>query len=302
MINKWLQGIKSPWSIMLISIAVSEILYIGISFFFVGEVYPIGIFFSFIIPAVISYPISSAKQRFYDEIEAQKKELDELNMLNQRLLMTISHDIRSPIAGIAMMSDLITSGDLSFEEGKTQMKEISSNIKVFLTFLDDLLKWSKFQMDKKPLQPENFCTEELLKQNLNLYEPILKEKGITLQTENLASEIFIDKGSYSFAVRNVLQNAIKYSPVNSDIKVSVIKNGEFVTTRIDDNGKGISKDKLERILSRDIYNSEKGTKGEIGIGFGLRATISYLENQGGKLEISSVENQGTSVSIMTPYS
>ncbi len=301
MINKWLQGIKSPWSIMLISIAVSEILYIGISFFFVGEVHPIGVFFSFLIPAVISFPISSAKQRFYDQIEAQRKELDQLNMLNQRLLMTISHDIRSPIAGIAMMLELISSGDLSLEEGKAQMKEVSSNIKVFLTFLDDLLRWSKYQMDKKPLEPENFCTEELLRQNLDLYEPILKEKGITLHTENLASEIYIDKGSYSFAVRNVLQNAIKYSPVNSDIRVSVTKNGEFVTTRIDDNGKGIPKTKLDKIISKDVYTSEKGTKGEIGIGFGLRAAISYLENQGGKLEINSVENKGTSVSIMTPY-
>lgn len=302
MIRQWLQGSSSPWFIMLISVAVSEILYIGISFLFVGEVFPIGIFFSFIIPAVISFPISAAKQRFYDEIEAQKRELDQLNLLNQRLLLTISHDIRSPISGIAMMSDLIASGDLSVEEGKVQMKELSSNIKVFLTFLDDLLRWSKYQIDKKPLKPEDFCTEELLRQNLELYKPILKEKGIRIQTNNLASEIFIDKGSYSFAVRNVLQNAIKYSPINSEIAITVSKNKEFVTTRIDDSGKGIPKEKLEKILSRDIYLSEKGTKGEIGIGFGLRATINYLENQGGKLQIETNEANGTSVSIMTPYS
>ncbi|RNC85327.1 MAG: sensor histidine kinase [Balneola sp.] len=301
MINKWLQGIKSPWSIMLVSIAVSEILYIGISFLVVGVVYPIGIIFSFIIPAVISYPISYAKQRLIDEIEAQRIELDQVNTLNQRLILTVSHDIKAPISSISMMSDSIASGDLTLEEVTLHMKEISSNIKVFLSFLDDLLWWSKYQMDKKPLKPESFCTEELLKQNLELYEPILKEKRIQLTADNLASEVFIDKGSYSFAVRNVLHNAIKYSAGSSEIKISVNKNGKFVTTKIEDSGQGIPKEKLNKILSRGLYISEKGTNGESGIGFGLRATIDYIENQGGKLIIDSVENKGTSVSIMTPY-
>ncbi len=300
MITSRVQKIRSPWVIVVLSIVISEILYIGISYLFLGGIDPIGIFFSFIIPSAIAYPISNAKLKQIAKIEAQKEELEHLNRINKRLFSTIAHDIRSPISSASMLIDLTLSGTLSIDESRTQLKEVSSNINVLLAFLDDLLLWSKYQIEKKPLKPEQFQTEELLLQLIQLYKKVISQKNIELKLGNLNSSIYMDKGSYSFVVRNILHNAIKYTPENGRIEISTKESKQHIQTIIKDNGVGMGTNKVENILSRRNYQSSKGTNQEIGTGFGLRTAIEYLEEQNGELKIDSNLNEGTQVSIVLP--
>ncbi|MBO6524454.1 MAG: HAMP domain-containing histidine kinase [Balneolaceae bacterium] len=300
MFTSRVQKISSPWVMVVLSVVISEIIYIVIGYLLFGEVEPIGIFFSFIIPSAIAYPISSAKLKQLAKIEAQKEELEHLDRINKRLFSTIAHDIRSPISSASMLIDLTLSGTLSVKESRVQLKEVSSNISVLLAFLDDLLLWSKYQIEKKPLKPEHFQTEELLLQLIQLYKKVISQKNIELKLGNLNSTIYMDKGSYSFVVRNILHNAIKYTSENGLIEISTKETDQHIQTIIKDDGVGMETKKIGSILSKKDYKSSKGTNQESGTGFGLRTAIEYLEEQNGELQIVSNLNEGTKISIVLP--
>ncbi|MFV1884865.1 MAG: sensor histidine kinase [Balneola sp.] len=291
---------KTPLVVAVFSVIISEMIYLSIAYFILDNVDISGIIFSFIIPAVISYPIANTKQKQIKKINEQKEELEHLNKINKRLFSTIAHDIRSPIASASMLIDLTLSDTLSPEESKEQLEDVSSNITVLLAFLDDLLVWSKKQIEKEPLKPELFSTEELLLQHVELYRKIISQKGINLKLGNIDSSLFIDKGSYSFVIRNLLHNAIKYTPENGFIEISVDEEEQFIRTVIKDTGIGMPEKKVESILSKKDYSSSEGTKNEKGTGFGLKTAIEYLEEQNARIEIESSLNKGTKVSVLVP--
>lgn len=300
MIVSWVQRISSPWIVMALSIAISEIIFIVFSLIFFGDILPIGLALSLVIPAIASYPVSAIMISYHKEIEKKKNELEYLNIVNNRLFSIIAHDIRSPISSAQGMVDLLVSGKLSLEEGKRHLYDIAATVENLMIFLDDLLLWSKKQIDKEPLQPETFNTEEVLSTTIQLYKSILNKKEIRLKVLDIDNEIFADKGTYSFVVRNILQNAIKYTPEEGSIIISVSECPEYVSTNIEDSGAGIEASKIEKILSKTNYKSSTGTNKEKGTGFGLRTVIEYLETQNGKLEIESNANSGTKVSIVLP--
>lgn len=300
MLKSWVQRINSPWVVMGLSIAISEVFYVIFSLIIYGKVYPIGIFLSLIIPAVASYPVSAIMLAYHKEIEQKKNELEQLNLVNNKLFSIIAHDIRSPLSSTHGMVDLLVSGKLSLEEGKRHLHDIATTVENLMVFLDDLLLWSKKQIDKEPLQPERFNTEEVLSNTIQLYKGLINGKEIRLKVYEIDSEIFADKGTYSFVVRNILQNAIKYTPQEGTISISITQCSEYVSTTIEDSGTGIAPEKLEKILNRSRYNSLAGTNKETGTGFGLKTVMEYLDSQNGKLEIESVVGSGTKVSIVLP--
>ncbi len=300
MIKSWVQNIKSPWTVTVISILISEIVFIIIGLIFLGDIPLLGVLLSFIIPASSAYPISSILLQNQAKIEAQKNELEHLDKINKKLFTTISHDIKSPLANISPLVELIGSKSISEEEAKLFIKDLGSSVNLILEFLDDILKWSLYQINKKPLEPEIFDTEEVLSQSLSLYKHIFSQKKLTLKQGNLSSPILVDKGSYSFAIRNILQNAIKYTGSGGTIEIHVEEKYDHIITVISDNGIGMKKEQIERIKSKTNYHSTMGTDEEHETGFGLRTAIEYLEKQNGKLVIHSEKNSGTKISVILP--
>lgn len=291
-------NIKSPWVVVIFSVVFSLILFLIISIFVFDKIMVPGLFFSTFIPAVVSYPVASILIRNYSKIERQKSELERLNHLNQKLFSVISHDIRAPLATMSMLIQSKIS-ELN-EQDFRDFKQMTLSIEYLLKFLDELLTWSKKQLDQEPLVAEPIDTEFLIRDIIKLYQQLLALKQIDLKIENLSGTALIDKGSYTFAIRNILQNAIKYTPESGWIRIKVDTKDSQVITTISDSGVGISDEKISKILTHEEYNSEKGTNNEIGTGFGLKTSISYLEKQNGALSISSELNKGTDISITVP--
>lgn len=301
MIVDWIEKIKSPIIITAVAVLISEIVFILIGLIFLQNISIFGVIVSFIIPIVAAYPVSSIIMRYHLKIEEQNNELAQLNRIHQRLFSTIAHDIRSPISSVSMLVDLMVTETISMEESTTQLRSVSSNIDILLQFLDELLVWSKQQIDKEPLKPDFFDTELVITQTLRLYENIIQNKNLNVTIRNISSTVFADKGSYSFIVRNVLHNAIKYTPKKGIIELRVLADEYQVITEIKDNGIGINSKTLDNILHKKPYQSENGTNDELGTGFGLKTAIEYLELQGGSLEIDSELNKGTRILINLPF-
>ncbi|MEP2445704.1 MAG: HAMP domain-containing sensor histidine kinase [Balneola sp.] len=292
----------SPLKVMVISIIISLVCYLILSAIWGFEVNTFGLSISVIIPALISYPMSYLLIRYYKKIEVQKDELQRLNEINNRLISIIAHDIRSPISGVYGILDLIELETFSKEELSFYINDLSGTVDNLLSFLDDILQWSKAQIENKEIEPELFNSQKTWTQVLALYHHNIESKNINLVTHNLEQSIYADEGSYSFVTRNILHNAIKFTPKSGSIYIDLTKKGDRTITTIEDNGVGISEEKLEKILFSKEWVTTIGTNDEKGTGFGLKAAAKYIEIMDGKLQIESVPGKGTKVIIDLPGS
>jgi two-component system sensor histidine kinase/response regulator len=290
----------SPLKVMVISIIISLVCYLILSAIWGFEVNTFGLSISVIIPALISYPMSYLLIRYYKKIEVQKDELQRLNEINNRLISIIAHDIRSPISGVYGILDLIELETFSKEELSFYINDLSGTVDNLLSFLDDILQWSKAQIENKEIEPELFNSQKTWTQVLALYHHNIESKNINLVTHNLEQSIYADEGSYSFVTRNILHNAIKFTPKSGSIYIDLTKKGDRTITTIEDNGVGISEEKLEKILFSKEWVTTIGTNDEKGTGFGLKAAAKYIEIMDGKLQIESVPGKGTKVIIDLP--
>ncbi len=292
----------SPLKVMVISIIISLVCYLVLSTIWGFEINTFGLSISMIIPALISYPMSYLLIRYYKKIEIQKDELQRLNEINNRLISIIAHDIRSPISGVYGILDLIELETFSKEELSFYINDLSGTVDNLLSFLDDILQWSKAQIENKEIEPELFNTQKVWTQVLALYHHNIESKNINLVANNLEQPIYADQGSYSFVTRNILHNAIKFTPKNGSILIDLTRKGNRTITTIEDNGIGITEEKLNKILFSKEWVTTVGTNDEKGTGFGLKAAAKYIEIMDGKLQIESVPGKGTKVIIDLPGS
>lgn len=292
----------SPFKVMVISVTFSLACYLIISMLTGSKVNTFGLSLSTLIPAVVSFPMSYLVIRYYKKIEVQKDELKRLNEVNNRLISIIAHDIRSPITGIYGILDLLKIDALPKKELDFYINGLSGTVDNLLSFLDEILQWSKAQVENKEIEPKLFNPKKIWSQTLALYQHNIEAKSIDLNTSDLEHSIFADQGSYSFIIRNILQNAIKFTPQKGTIKIYLDKKKDRTITTIEDNGIGISEENLNKILHTEEWISTLGTDKEKGTGFGLKAAARYVEILNGNFQIESTPGKGTKVIIDLPGS
>ena len=295
-----IQKLFSPWKITAISIAVSVVIYYVLSIISGEDILVFGIIMSTIIPAIVAYPVSAILIGYHKKIAAQKLELERLNELNNKLFSIIAHDIRSPISGVHGILELLKMDALSKEEFSKYLDELSLTTDALLQFLTDILQWSKQQIDNKKISRSIFETQSVWDQIIAIYKHNLDTKEIHLETRNLNGKIYADEGSYSFIVRNILHNAIKFTPKKGAISITIEETENHTHTIIEDSGIGINTDNLNKILYSKEWVSTPGTNNEKGTGFGLKASAKYIEMLNGSLKIESEANKGTRVTVTLP--
>ena len=114
--------------------------------------------------------------------------------------------------------------------------------------------------------------------------------------------VFIDKNHMDIILRNFTSNAIKFSKQNSIIQFNLIDTGDFVELSVIDEGTGLTEEQVNNILNNTTMKSAVGTFGEKGIGLGLLLTKEFIEINGGRLQIKSELNKGTTMSFTIPKS
>jgi signal transduction histidine kinase len=291
----------NPFIVVFLSVAISVFIYLVITSFFDIPASSLGFALSAGISAAVSFPISFVMTHYHKKIRQQKNELQRLDTINKKLFSIISHDIRSPIATLKGFVNIIVSDDLDINEGRKYLVKLSNRIDNLLIFLNDLLNWAKRQIDELPLEPTVFKSGVVIDPIIELFNEIREAKKIALQKKgDFDTTVFVDKESYAFVVRNVFHNAIKFTPENGNISISVQEVKGKVHTVIEDDGVGISKEDHDKILNSKEWYTTTGTSSEIGTGFGVQTCIQYLQAQKGELLIDSNVGSGTKVSIILP--
>ncbi len=292
------ENLVKPRVIVIVSVLSSLFLYALAVLLLDIEDPEVGYPLAVLVPFVVSLPIALTISRYIKRIRKQNEELVELDNTNKRLFYLLSHDIRSPISSQKAALDLLATGDLDSESGKVMIHELSSKTDDLLNFLNDILAWTRRQQEKEELQLDYFLCLDVIQPLVDLYRPQAKSKSISIELRDASRVVFADKDSYAFVIRNLLHNAIKFTPQGGTIQIYTKKSGDQIHTIIRDSGVGMSSSQISAIKNPTKRHTSLGTDKEVGTGFGLKACMDYIKQNGGKLLIESKVGEGSSFDVI----
>lgn len=234
------------------------------------------------------------------DIQNQNLELEKLNHIKDKLFSLISHDLKGPVNSCSSLLELMNAGDISENEFKSLSKVLSLQIEDVKDLLNDLLDWSKSQLDGLKANPEKISLKAIVFENFKLFEVQASHKQLTLKNELQSSEyVLADLNMAKVIVRNLISNAIKFSNQGGVIEVTGSRiNGEYEFS-ITDNGVGISADDQEKIFNKQIYTTI-GTRNEKGTGLGLMLVREFAQRNGGQVSVESELGKGSTFRFTLP--
>jgi signal transduction histidine kinase len=266
-------------------------------FFIIAFILLLGIITSVIMMYRNKQKSSRLLQKKNEEMNVLNENLEKANITKAKLFSIISHDLRSPISQVYQFLDLqkTNPGIFNEEEKQKHNEQISVAAGVVLETMEDLLIWSKTQMQQFSLTKEPVNASQCVHQIDDLLHTQLEKKKIKL-SESIDPLITMqtDKNIITIIIRNLLQNAITYSPENSTISISARQQNNSTQFLISDEGAGMP----ERI--RRIFNEPYMAVNSNQSGLGLTIVKEMAELIQANIEISSNKPVGTLITISVP--
>ncbi|HMG89147.1 MAG TPA: tetratricopeptide repeat-containing sensor histidine kinase [Chryseolinea sp.] len=232
----------------------------------------------------------------HDQLNSQNLELQELNATKDKFFSIISHDLKGPLNSLTSFSSLLINHteSLSKEEIKMFASDFDKSLKNLFALLENLLEWSRSQTGNIEFIPESFDLAVMMEENKELLKAQAQNKNITLVNES-PEKILIaaHRNSVNTVVRNLISNAIKFTPEGGKITLKTIRQNGAVVASITDTGVGMSENVIDKLFRIDSKHSTKGTANEKGTGLGLILCKEFVEKNGGKIWVSSKEGEGS---------
>lgn len=244
-----------------------------------------------------------------DGLEKQAIQLRDLGQklkyqidVKDRFFSIISHDLVSPFTSLLGMSQLMSlrAYNLSKEDLIQSAKDINTSGEQVYELLQNLLEWSRLQMEGAKINPEQIQLVELTRECIDVLMPTAQEKNITLKDSIKNASAFADRDMVMTVIRNLLANAIKFTPQGGLIEILSKRDGDNVQITVSDTGVGIPLDKIDLIFALDQKSSTRGTEGEMGTGLGLPLCKEMIEIIGGRIWCESKKNQGSKFHFTLP--
>ena len=236
-------------------------------------------------------------------IEKQNKELKATLNNRDKMYSVIAHDLRSPMASIRMVLNLVvqsTSADTVGPELYTLLDQANRESEEVHDLLDNLLKWTKSQTGRLNVVLQDLDLNDIIPGVVEIFEMIAQTKHITLDLQKTEAplKVHADNDMLKTVLRNFMSNAIKFSPENSTIQILMANEGDFARVSVKDEGVGIAADRLDTIFHKG--ETTYGTGGEEGSGLGLQLCQDFARKNGGDCYVESVEGQGSTFSFTVP--
>ena len=231
---------------------------------------------------------------------AQNAELGKLNMIKNKFFSIVAHDLRSPLSNLKMLFELYREGQLNREELDDLLQKLEANIFTTADFLDNLLEWSKSQLDGMVVKPDGFEIGKLFTENINFMLAQLSQKEIqvTIRQQD-AVYVYADRHMINVAIRNLISNCIKFCGQQGSIILDADYQEDKVLITIADTGLGIKKEDQEKIFQLE-HTFSKGTSGEKGHHIGLVLCKDMVEQNHGRIWFESEPGVGTTFWIELP--
>ncbi|MCB2197088.1 MAG: tetratricopeptide repeat-containing sensor histidine kinase [Bacteroidetes bacterium] len=228
-----------------------------------------------------------------------QKKLREANQTKDMLFSIIAHDLRGPMGTIKQI--VHTLNDCNESQKDKFINILKRPTEKTYDLLEDLLTWSNSINKKLVNKPEVIHISSLITEIMELTAPLANEKNIQC-INSIPQDLTVkaDRNQLSTIIRNLVVNAIKYNHIGGKVEIfhSIVQ--DRVKINIKDNGVGIDPQNIKKILSTNHFFTTYGTKEEKGTGLGLILAQNFIKNHGGKLEISSELDKGSTFSFTIP--
>ena len=206
--------------------------------------------------------------------------------------------------GYADLIDL-RAENLSREKLVEMARSISSSSHNLFQLLEDLLAWGQSQMDTIVVKQEFVPSKEIFESGVRNLLESAQSKNITIELLPDNIELFVDREMMIVVIRNLVSNAVKFTPAQGRIvvKAETTRNGSAdgeIVISVSDTGVGMSEAKIRQLFQIQTNDSTVGTDGESGTGLGLLLCKEFVENQGGQINVSSKGGEGTTFNITLP--
>ena len=242
------------------------------------------------------------------QIEIKNKKLKESNDTKDKFFSIIAHDLRSPFNVMIGLSNLLSENyeDFSDEERCEIFDSLNKSSKDTFKLVENLLTWSRTQTGTIEYLPENLNLKELVSETMNLLQKQFIKKDIyVLNAIEEDEPIYADKNMLSTVFRNLISNAIKFTPHGGEIIIGADKTkdeNDRIITRISvkDNGVGISNEMESKLFDISVNSSTTGTENETGTGLGLVLCEEFIKKHSGKIFVESEVGKGSTFVFTIP--
>jgi signal transduction histidine kinase len=235
-----------------------------------------------------------------NELNEKNSSIQKLSNIQAKLLYIISHDLKSPLATLQNLLNLLHRESLSQEEIMLITKDLQLSVSNASFLLSNLLEWGINQVKQGKLTLSTFNLHKIVQQVIELFALICSKKGVEIR--NLVGEqvwVSADEGALSLIIRNLVQNALKFTS-NGTVTVEIQEEDTYYIISICDTGVGMSKEVKNKLFSWENRVKKEGTDKEKGSGLGLLMCKDFITQMGGEIWIESELGQGTKISFSLP--
>lgn len=235
------------------------------------------------------------------DLEKNEQELRDINRTKDKLFSIIGHDLRGPIGAFQGLLKLFKDGDIGQSEFMEYLPKLRHDIDHISFTLNNLLTWGQTQMNGAVTKPSVVGIESMVKDSIHLLSETAQNKSIKLVSQVPTNTmVWSDSDQIDIVIRNLISNALKFTPENGMVTISAQEKGQYWQVSIRDTGIGMDDKTIEKIFAINSNHTTYGTNNEKGTGLGLSLCKEMVEKNGGSIWVESLLRKGSTFYFTVP--
>jgi signal transduction histidine kinase len=244
-----------------------------------------------------------SKRKTNSQLNDKNKIISNINKQKDKFFSIIAHDLRGPFNGFLGLTELLAENIDDMEKDEIQFAAVNmrSSAVNLNRLLENLLEWSRMEQGLIPFSPQENNLPPIVNESVAILEASANKKEIKILTKiPEETNVFADHNILQAVIRNILSNAVKFTPKGGTITIQGKEDNKNTTIAIKDSGIGMNAKMIENLFQLDVKTNRKGTDDEPSTGLGLILCKEFVEKHGGKIWVESEENIGSTFYFSFP--
>jgi signal transduction histidine kinase len=261
-----------------------------------------GIVIAFVAPALAAWlSVSGCASYQYFFVRRQLRKSEGEKARYQQAIHFVTHEMRTPLTAIQGSSEIMGRYKLSEEKQKQMAQTINAESKRLARMIQTFLDVERLSDGQMELKKEPFAARLMIQTCLDRAAPIAERKSMRVEAGELADPTVIgDRELMEYAVYNLLTNAVKYSPAETQVTVKAVQIDGELRLSVKDQGMGMDEKELRNIFTKFYRTKRAEASGEAGTGIGLSIVHQIVTFHGGKMEVTSEPGRGSCFTMILP--